>query len=167
MRHRQFRFWPADHYEPGHGQPSFDKQFVRDSPTSTGRDKNSNPPPLPDESSANPRQITSRPSSSSPAATSSGSRPSVPRASCPCCRHGQRHWRDASGTVASGTVASGTVASGTVTSSSATGIFARASVPTGDGESSKRSLIPFTDGLDPSVVGLRSDATGLLPRGNG
>ena len=24
------RFWPADTYEPGHGQPSFDKQYVRD-----------------------------------------------------------------------------------------------------------------------------------------
>ena len=24
------RFWPADGYEPGHGQPSFDKQYVRD-----------------------------------------------------------------------------------------------------------------------------------------
>ena len=24
------RFWPADEYEPGHGQPSFDKQYVRD-----------------------------------------------------------------------------------------------------------------------------------------
>ncbi|MBQ7678964.1 MAG: phosphoribosylaminoimidazolesuccinocarboxamide synthase [Butyrivibrio sp.] len=24
------RFWPADAYEPGHGQPSFDKQYVRD-----------------------------------------------------------------------------------------------------------------------------------------
>ncbi len=24
------RFWPIDLYEPGHGQPSFDKQFVRD-----------------------------------------------------------------------------------------------------------------------------------------
>ncbi len=24
------RFWPMDQYEPGHGQPSFDKQFVRD-----------------------------------------------------------------------------------------------------------------------------------------
>ncbi|MGI6512518.1 MAG: phosphoribosylaminoimidazolesuccinocarboxamide synthase [Catenisphaera adipataccumulans] len=24
------RFWPADGYEPGHSQPSFDKQFVRD-----------------------------------------------------------------------------------------------------------------------------------------
>ena len=24
------RFWPLKGYEPGHGQPSFDKQFVRD-----------------------------------------------------------------------------------------------------------------------------------------
>ena len=24
------RFWPVDGYEPGHGQPSFDKQFARD-----------------------------------------------------------------------------------------------------------------------------------------
>ena len=24
------RFWPADEYEVGHGQPSFDKQFARD-----------------------------------------------------------------------------------------------------------------------------------------
>ena len=24
------RFWPADEYEPGHAQPSFDKQFARD-----------------------------------------------------------------------------------------------------------------------------------------
>ena len=24
------RFWPAEGYEPGHGQPSFDKQFARD-----------------------------------------------------------------------------------------------------------------------------------------
>ncbi len=43
------RFWPADQYEPGHGQPSFDKQFVRDWLTSTGWDKNSDPPALPDE----------------------------------------------------------------------------------------------------------------------
>jgi phosphoribosylaminoimidazole-succinocarboxamide synthase len=43
------RFWPADQYEPGHSQPSFDKQFVRDYLTSTGWDKNSDPPPLPDE----------------------------------------------------------------------------------------------------------------------
>jgi phosphoribosylaminoimidazole-succinocarboxamide synthase len=43
------RFWPADHYQPGHGQPSFDKQFVRDYLTSTGWDKNSPPPELPSE----------------------------------------------------------------------------------------------------------------------
>lgn len=43
------RFWPADRYEPGHGQPSFDKQFVRDWLETTGWDKNSPPPALPDE----------------------------------------------------------------------------------------------------------------------
>jgi phosphoribosylaminoimidazole-succinocarboxamide synthase len=43
------RFWPADQYEPGHGQPSFDKQFVRDWISTSGWDKNSPPPPLPDE----------------------------------------------------------------------------------------------------------------------
>ena len=45
------RFWPADQYEPGHAQASFDKQFVRDwlvSPES-GWDRASDapPPPLP------------------------------------------------------------------------------------------------------------------------
>lgn len=43
------RFWPADVYEPGHGQPSFDKQFVRDWLESVGWDKNSPPPPMPDD----------------------------------------------------------------------------------------------------------------------
>lgn len=43
------RFWPADQYEPGHGQPSFDKQFVRDHLTATGWDKNSTPPELPED----------------------------------------------------------------------------------------------------------------------
>jgi len=43
------RFWPADLYEPGKSQPSFDKQYVRDYLTSIGWDKNSNPPNLPDE----------------------------------------------------------------------------------------------------------------------
>lgn len=42
------RFWPADLYEPGKPQPSFDKQYVRDYLTSTGWDKNSNPPHLPE-----------------------------------------------------------------------------------------------------------------------
>lgn len=43
------RFWPADQYEPGRSQPSFDKQFVRDYLSSTGWDKNSAPPSLPQE----------------------------------------------------------------------------------------------------------------------
>jgi len=42
------RFWPADKYKPGKAQPSFDKQYVRDYLSSTGWDKNSNPPNLPD-----------------------------------------------------------------------------------------------------------------------
>jgi phosphoribosylaminoimidazole-succinocarboxamide synthase len=42
------RFWPADQYQPGRGQPSFDKQFVRDWLETTGWDKNSPPPELPD-----------------------------------------------------------------------------------------------------------------------
>jgi phosphoribosylaminoimidazole-succinocarboxamide synthase len=41
------RFWPADGYEPGHGQPSFDKQFVRDWLVAARWDKNSPPPALP------------------------------------------------------------------------------------------------------------------------
>jgi len=43
------RFWPANQYEPGHGQPSFDKQFVRDWLETTGWDKNSPPPAIPAE----------------------------------------------------------------------------------------------------------------------
>jgi len=43
------RFWPADCYEPGHGPPSFDKQFVRDWLLASDWDRNSPPPPLPDE----------------------------------------------------------------------------------------------------------------------
>ena len=43
------RFWPAAEYQPGRGQPSFDKQFVRDWLETTGWDKNSPPPRLPDE----------------------------------------------------------------------------------------------------------------------
>ena len=50
------RFWPADGYEPGHGQPSFDKQFVRDWLETTPWDKNSPPPSLPDEVVARTRQ---------------------------------------------------------------------------------------------------------------
>ena len=47
------RFWPADQWEPGRSQPSYDKQFVRDWLTSpeSGWDRvgGGNPPPLPDE----------------------------------------------------------------------------------------------------------------------
>ncbi len=43
------RFWPADGYEPGGSQPSFDKQFVRDWLLSTDWDRNSPPPALPEE----------------------------------------------------------------------------------------------------------------------
>jgi phosphoribosylaminoimidazole-succinocarboxamide synthase len=43
------RFWPGDVYQPGHGQPSFDKQFVRDWLESTTWDKQSPPPELPEE----------------------------------------------------------------------------------------------------------------------
>ena len=49
------RFWPADGYKPGQGQPSFDKQFVRDWLTAAGWDKNSRPPELPPEVVANTR----------------------------------------------------------------------------------------------------------------
>lgn len=41
------RFWAADSYQPGHAQPSFDKQFVREWLSQCGWDKNSPPPPLP------------------------------------------------------------------------------------------------------------------------
>ncbi len=47
------RFWPAEQWEPGHPQPSFDKQFVREWLTSpaSGWDRASGapPPPLADE----------------------------------------------------------------------------------------------------------------------
>jgi phosphoribosylaminoimidazole-succinocarboxamide synthase len=43
------RFWPADEYAPGRGQPSFDKQFVRDYCESLGWDKTAPGPDLPDE----------------------------------------------------------------------------------------------------------------------
>jgi phosphoribosylaminoimidazole-succinocarboxamide synthase len=42
------RFWPADEYEPGKGQASFDKQFVRDYAESLGWDKTAPGPELPD-----------------------------------------------------------------------------------------------------------------------
>jgi phosphoribosylaminoimidazole-succinocarboxamide synthase len=41
------RFWPADQYEPGRPQPSFDKQFVRDYLIATGWDREPPAPALP------------------------------------------------------------------------------------------------------------------------
>jgi phosphoribosylaminoimidazole-succinocarboxamide synthase len=43
------RFWPADGYEAGRPQPSFDKQFVRDWCEQTGWDKTAPGPALPDQ----------------------------------------------------------------------------------------------------------------------
>ena len=43
------RFWPADGYEPGHGQPSFDKQYVRDWASGSGWDKRPPAPALPED----------------------------------------------------------------------------------------------------------------------
>jgi phosphoribosylaminoimidazole-succinocarboxamide synthase len=43
------RFWPADQYSPGCSPPSFDKQFVRDWLLTSGWDRNSPPPELPDD----------------------------------------------------------------------------------------------------------------------
>ena len=43
------RFWPRDQYEPGHGQPSFDKQFVRDYLEAIKWNKQPPVPSLPDE----------------------------------------------------------------------------------------------------------------------
>jgi phosphoribosylaminoimidazole-succinocarboxamide synthase len=43
------RFWPADGYEPGRGQPSYDKQFVRDWAAGSGWDKAPPAPAIPDD----------------------------------------------------------------------------------------------------------------------
>jgi phosphoribosylaminoimidazole-succinocarboxamide synthase len=43
------RFWPAAQYEPGHGQPSFDKQFVRDYLEEIHWNKQPPVPALPDD----------------------------------------------------------------------------------------------------------------------
>jgi phosphoribosylaminoimidazole-succinocarboxamide synthase len=47
------RFWPADGWQPGRSQPSYDKQIVRDWLTSPAsgwdRDSGEPPPPLPDD----------------------------------------------------------------------------------------------------------------------
>lgn len=43
------RFWPAEQYQPGGAQFSYDKQFVRDWLLQSGWDRNSPPPELPTE----------------------------------------------------------------------------------------------------------------------
>ena len=43
------RFWPADSYEPGHGQPSYDKQYLRDWLEASGWSKQPPAPVLPPE----------------------------------------------------------------------------------------------------------------------
>jgi phosphoribosylaminoimidazole-succinocarboxamide synthase len=43
------RFWPATTWSPGAAQPSYDKQYVRDWLTSSGWDRVSPPPELPDD----------------------------------------------------------------------------------------------------------------------
>ena len=43
------RFWPADDYEPGRSQPSFDKQFVRDHLERIGWNKQPPVPALPED----------------------------------------------------------------------------------------------------------------------
>ena len=50
------RFWPADQYEPGRSQPSFDKQFVRDWASSTGWDRTPPAPEIPEEVVARTRE---------------------------------------------------------------------------------------------------------------
>ena len=50
------RFWPADGYEPGRGQPSFDKQYVRDWASESGWDKSPPAPELPDDVVSGTRQ---------------------------------------------------------------------------------------------------------------
>ena len=49
------RFWPADKYEPGRGQESFDKQYLRDYLDQSGWNHKPPAPPLPDEVVQNTR----------------------------------------------------------------------------------------------------------------
>ncbi len=70
------RFWPADQYAAGRGQPSFDKQFVRDWLTASGWDKNSPPLPCPTTWWRRRGRSTSRPTSNSQGRSSAES---------PCC----------------------------------------------------------------------------------
>jgi phosphoribosylaminoimidazole-succinocarboxamide synthase len=50
------RFWPADSYEVGRPQPSYDKQYVRDWAAGTGWDKSPPAPAIPDDVVAGTRE---------------------------------------------------------------------------------------------------------------
>jgi len=50
------RFWPADGYQPGRSQPSFDKQYVRDWASGSGWDKTPPAPELPEDVVAGTRE---------------------------------------------------------------------------------------------------------------
>jgi phosphoribosylaminoimidazole-succinocarboxamide synthase len=50
------RYWPADGYEIGHGQPSFDKQYVRDWASGSGWDKRPPAPAIPEDVVAGTRE---------------------------------------------------------------------------------------------------------------
>jgi phosphoribosylaminoimidazole-succinocarboxamide synthase len=50
------RFWPAEGYEPGRSQPSFDKQYVRDWASATGWNKLPPAPAIPDDVVAQTRE---------------------------------------------------------------------------------------------------------------
>jgi len=51
------RFWPADGYQPGRSQPSFDKQYVRDWASGSGWDKTPPAPALPGDVIARTREL--------------------------------------------------------------------------------------------------------------
>ena len=51
------RFWPADDYEAGRPQPSFDKQYVRDWAAGSGWDKTPPAPKLPEDVVARTREL--------------------------------------------------------------------------------------------------------------
>ncbi len=51
------RFWPVDGYAAGRGQPSFDKQYVRDWASSTGWDRNPPAPAIPEDVVARTRAL--------------------------------------------------------------------------------------------------------------
>jgi phosphoribosylaminoimidazole-succinocarboxamide synthase len=51
------RYWPADGYEAGRSQPSFDKQYVRDWASASGWDKTPPAPALPADVIARTREL--------------------------------------------------------------------------------------------------------------